>query len=83
MYCSCRCGVADGEPDDPSFPFCTCPTGFACEQIRPNIGVGNAQITGKYCIKEGSKYTGDPFSCGELQPHSHFDSTCRGTAPLQ
>ena len=54
-----------------------------CEQIRPNIGVGNAQITGKYCIKEGSKYTGDPFSYGELQPHSHFDSTCRGTAPLQ
>jgi hypothetical protein len=80
VYCSCRCGVADGEPADPNFNFCACPTGFSCTQIRRNVGLGDAQITGKYCIKEGTGYNGDPFSCGEVA--GHFDSTCRGTPPL-
>src|SRR5262249_17842881 len=34
VYCSCRCGVADGDPAEPDFDFCTCPSGFTCSQIR-------------------------------------------------
>ena len=70
VYCSCRCGVAEGE--DPNsdvnknFNFCSCPKGFVCEEIRKNVGLGDVQLSGKYCIREGSKYT-TADSCGTIQ----------------
>jgi hypothetical protein len=81
VYCSCRCDVAEGKERDPNFNYCECPTGFACEEIRPDVGLGDSQITGKYCIKEGSKFTGDALSCGSVK--GHFDPiTCRGSQAL-
>lgn len=71
VYCSCRCDVADGEPDDPNFNFCECPTGYSCSQIRPNVGLGDKQLTGKYCIKEGTAFGGESdcrFSQGNGNP---------------
>jgi hypothetical protein len=56
VYCSCRCGVADGAEEDPNFNFCECPDGFVCEEIRKSIGLGDEQITGKYCIKNDTKF---------------------------
>jgi len=56
VYCSCRCDVAEGEEVDENFNFCECPDGYSCEEIRKNVGLGDKQITGKYCIKSGSKY---------------------------
>ena len=57
VYCSCRCGVAAGAPEEPNFNFCACPDGFACEEIRRDLGIGDKQLSGKYCIKSGSKTT--------------------------
>lgn len=76
VYCSCRCGVAEGEPNDPNFNFCECPTGFDCKEIRKNVGLGDKQITGKYCIKQGSQFDGEQ-KCGSVK--GYFDSSqCKG-----
>ena len=63
VYCSCRCGVAEGEPEDDSANLCVCPDGFECAEIRKNLGLGNEKLTGKYCIRAGTKYVGDN-NCG-------------------
>jgi hypothetical protein len=78
VYCSCRCGVADGDPAEPDFNFCTCPTGFTCSEVRPDLGVTNGadkQLNGKYCIKEGSAFV-DTAACGFIQGNS--DVPCLG-----
>ena len=64
VYCTCRCGVADGQPDEPDFDFCTCPDGFECSEIRPYAGVGDRTLTGKFCIKAGTAYRPDEDQCG-------------------
>jgi hypothetical protein len=76
VYCSCRCGVADGEADDPNFNFCKCPDGFSCSEIRKNVGLGDPQITGKYCIKENSDYK-DESQCGNVKGY-YNSSECKG-----
>lgn len=80
VYCSCRCGVAEGEKPDPNFNFCDCPTGFSCSEIRKNVGLGDEQITGKYCIKDGTDYKGDALECGDVK--GNWDSTCRGSGTI-
>jgi hypothetical protein len=78
VYCSCRCGVADGDPPEPDFNFCSCPTGFACSEVRPDLGVSNGadkQLNGKYCIKDGSAFV-DTASCGLIQ--GNHDAPCLG-----
>lgn len=81
VYCSCRCDVADGEPPDPNFNFCECPTGYTCSQIRPNVGLGDKQLTGKYCIKDGTEFTTEG-TCGAVQ--GHFNATqCKGVGSSQ
>lgn len=79
VYCSCRCGVAEGEADDPNFNFCDCPTGYKCEEIRKNVGLGDKQITGKYCIKESTKFVSETQTpCGEVT--GYYDpQQCKGT----
>ncbi|HTN84707.1 MAG TPA: hypothetical protein VL242_13500 [Sorangium sp.] len=76
VYCSCRCGVADGEPDDPNFNFCECPQGFSCSEIRPNVGLGDPNITGKYCIKKDSEFRGEQ-ACGKVQGRYNSEQ-CEG-----
>jgi hypothetical protein len=79
VYCSCRCGVADGATDpEPNFNFCECPTGFSCSQVRPDVGIGDPLLAGKYCIKEGSEFKGNTVTeCGKVIGNK--DSTCEGT----
>ncbi len=76
VYCTCRCGVADGEPDEPDYPFCGCPDGFECSEIRKNVGLGDATLTGKYCIKQGTAYDANKDQCGLVD--GHWTSTCSG-----
>lgn len=77
VYCSCRCGVAEGEPEDPNFNFCECPDSYECAQIRPNVGLGDQQLTGKYCILKGTAFK-DETDCSQLQGHSN-PLQCKGT----
>jgi len=51
VYCSCRC---DGNDDKAS--YCECPSGFACVELIEDLGIGAAQLSGSYCIKEGTRY---------------------------
>ena len=68
--------VADGQPPDPNFNFCECPTGYTCSQIRPFVGLGDANLSGKYCIKEGTEFDSEG-DCGSVQ--GHFNATqCKG-----
>ncbi|KYF51038.1 hypothetical protein BE08_39195 [Sorangium cellulosum] len=77
VYCSCRCGVAEGEDEDPNFNFCECPQGFECAEIRPNVGLGDKNITGKYCIKQGSQFRGEQ-DCGQVQGRYNSEQ-CEGS----
>ncbi len=79
VYCSCRCGPADGADDDGTFNYCDCPEGFTCEQIRPDLGLGDEQLTGKYCIKEGSKYQESTSRCGAVEGFTS-PTLCSGLA---
>lgn len=54
-----------GTKCDPNFNYCSCPSGFTCSEIRKNVGLGDAQLTGSYCIHEGSQYKG-PTICGSV-----------------
>jgi hypothetical protein len=84
VYCSCRCGVAEGQPDDPNFNFCTCPDGFECSEIRRNVGLGDEKITGKYCILAGTAYDTNKDQCGLVDGHwaagSDTDISCKGAS---
>lgn len=83
VYCSCRCGIADGEKEDPddNFNFCECPEGFVCSEVRPNVGLGDVQLTGKYCIKDGTEYIDETkTSCGPVVTDGFLDtSQCDGS----
>lgn len=76
VYCSCRCGVADGEPDEPNFNFCACPSGYSCTEIRPNLHFDDPQLTGKYCVKDGTVYDDSPASCGTVA--GNVEGFCHG-----
>jgi len=66
-----------GTKCDPNFNYCSCPTGFECSEIRKNVGLGDAQLTGSYCIKEATKFKGSSI-CGEVK--GVVGETCEGTA---
>lgn len=79
VYCSCRCDVADGEEKDENFNFCKCGEGYVCQEIRKNVGLGDKQITGKYCVKQGSEYPGEAkaaLACGQVQ--GYWGPQCAG-----
>jgi hypothetical protein len=79
VYCSCRCGVADGDPAEPNFNFCACPDGFTCSEIRPDLSQGGQQLTGKYCIRSGTEDTDTSESCGTVV--GNHASPCAGIGP--
>jgi hypothetical protein len=56
VYCSCRCA---GKTKDA--PYCECPSGFSCEKLIDDIGLGNSQLAGSYCVRSG---TNDKIKAG-------------------
>jgi hypothetical protein len=56
VYCSCRCENINGQTNDGAV-YCQCPSGFECSQLVQPIGVGNAGLTGGYCVKKNTNYT--------------------------
>ncbi|WP_437941760.1 hypothetical protein [Sorangium sp. So ce341] len=76
VHCSCRCGPAEGAPDDGS-EYCACPSGFECKEIRPYVGIGDAGLAGKYCVKAGTEFTGAE-QCGEATGHA--GPSCHGAS---
>lgn len=73
VYCSCRC---DGP--DKNANYCECPSGFVCEELITDLGLGREQLVGSYCVRSGTevdnptdiskvpcRYNTDPRECGE------------------
>jgi hypothetical protein len=69
VYCSCRCAGPD-----PSARYCSCPSGFTCEPLVDDLGLGEkGQLAGSYCIRNDTRYeaseppvtTCKPGDCGE------------------
>jgi hypothetical protein len=60
VYCSCRCADVNGTSDGPS--FCTCPAGYSCTQLVPELTAGDPKA-GAYCILDGTAH--DAGSCSE------------------
>lgn len=51
VYCSCRC-----KGKDSSARYCDCPSGYTCTEVLPDVGLGQEQLAGSYCIKDGTAY---------------------------
>jgi hypothetical protein len=51
VYCSCRC-----KGPDANARYCECPSGFACEELVKDQGLGKGQLAGSYCVKDGTEY---------------------------
>ena len=46
-----------GSACDPNFNYCDCPSGYTCTGIRTDVGLGDKQLAGAYCIKAGTVFT--------------------------
>jgi len=51
VYCSCRC---DGP--DKNVHYCDCPNGFSCAKLIDDLGFGPNELTGSYCVRDGTKF---------------------------
>jgi hypothetical protein len=47
----------DGSKDDGA-RYCECPSGYDCEKLIEFTLGGKAQLTGFYCIKQGTRFNG-------------------------
>ena len=61
VYCSCRCAGINGVTDDGA-PYCECPSGFRCEDLIQDYDLGNKQLAGSYCVKDGTEVAPDRIS---------------------
>lgn len=66
VYCSYRC-----KAPQPNAPVQECPEGFECREMLADVGLGDAQLAGSYCVRNGT-YVDDP---GNIP-----DVPCEGTA---
>jgi hypothetical protein len=81
VYCSCRC---DGP--DKAANYCSCPAGFSCTPLVPDLGFHQAQLVGSYCLKNGTQYSGvaKGGSCTAADgncPSDGVDQTTRNPRP--
>lgn len=60
VYCSCRCAGPD-----PNGRYCECPSGYTCTELLKDIGLGDKELAGSYCIKNGTEYD-DTAGSGRL-----------------
>ncbi len=63
VYCSCRCRNAAGNTDDGA-RYCDCPSGFTCEKLLDDLGLGSSQLAGSYCVKDGTTYKKEEVEAG-------------------
>jgi hypothetical protein len=68
-----------GSKCDPNFNYCSCPTGFTCSEIRKFVGLGDPNLSGSYCIKEGTKFVSES-SCGNGLKGYIDPLECKGAA---
>lgn len=62
VYCSCRCANADGRRNDGK-KYCDCPSGYDCQHLIDDLGLGDKEVTGSYCVKADSRYYVADLEC--------------------
>ncbi len=67
VYCSCRCSGPQKNA-----PYCECPEGYSCKDLIDDIGLGNAQLAGGYCVKNGT----EPKSSDDIAEKRCADGSC-------
>jgi hypothetical protein len=55
VYCSCRCANTNGKTTHGAI-YCACPDGFTCSQLINPIGSTDPDLSGAYCVKQGTEY---------------------------
>jgi hypothetical protein len=60
VYCSFRCKAPQGNA-----PVQECPDGFECREMLADVGLGDKQLAGSYCIRNGT-YVDDPAKIPEI-----------------
>ncbi len=82
VYCSCRCGGPEGS-DDSTATYCECPSGFVCEPLVEDLGLGKGNLAGSYCVKEGTTY--DPGAQEKRECNTSAGGDCNSdyTVELQ
>jgi len=80
VYCSCRC---DGK--DKNARYCKCPSGFSCTDTIPNPGVGDAELAGSYCIRDGAGFDATKLKTTECAPTGYpkVSSTTQNCGKLE
>lgn len=77
VYCSCRC-----EGADKTAKYCTCPSGYACTPLVPDLGLGKANLAGKYCLKNGTEWDGSQgANCNSGQNLCETPGASKGMNP--
>jgi hypothetical protein len=71
VYCSCRCANVNGQTNDGA-AYCTCPSGFVCQQLVTPIGPTDTGLTGAYCIRQGTQYNAQ----GDCQSNETGTDSC-------
>jgi hypothetical protein len=67
-----------GPACDPNFNYWTCPSGYTCAGIRQDVGLGDKQLAGAYCIKSGTGVkTTSKANCGAASQGGYVgDNSC-------
>lgn len=66
VYCSCRCAGPEGSGLTDTGPACECPEGFECTELIPNVELGDRQLAGSYCVKQGTDIEASQLPSEEL-----------------
>jgi hypothetical protein len=54
-----------GPACDPNYNYCSCPGGYSCVGVRSNVGLGDGEAAGAYCLRSGTAYSSsDDGVCG-------------------
>lgn len=65
VYCSCRCAGINGAKNDGA-PYCECPDGFSCTDLIKDWELGNKQLAGSYCVKNGTERTPESIDTNKI-----------------
>lgn len=59
---------------NPNYNFCDCPDQYSCIEVRKHVGLGDKQISGFYCVKDGTAWDESQESCTDA-PYTYIEGS--------